>query len=420
MWQLSPRLTISAGLRSDFIKRRDNVFTVVTQDSIAIGPRLGLNYALTPAGHDVVRATWGRMHDVLSSNAASAGSATSGFRDLYDLDLNGTFETTFATPGSTALSRNRVIDLDRWNQPFVDEFTLGHRRQWPGGVSTDLSLSRRGYRERTALVDVNGIYSGSVFQGYRDESQNEIYLVTNNIWNWPVVTSVDVALTKQTTPLTVVAAYSRQWRYLAGTWQPNDPASFLQPGAFRDDRGIGSPRSPTSTPRDSNSLSGTALIQRNGPASQWQDHVVHLAAAYTAAWGLEVGVSYTYQSGAWVGPVITRISGPDPQFGPTTVRLSNGRVVSNPLATSLRFAFPTRSDGQFTLPAYQALSLRVARRFRMAKAAVEVGAESFNLTNADADLVMLDGANQTFSPDYQKGASRQVPRSAQVFARFSF
>ena len=57
--------------------------------------------------------------------------------------------------------------------------------------------------------------------------------------------------------------------------------------------------------------------------------------------------SYTLQKGRWSGPIPTGSLRPDPQFGPPTVTLSNGRVVSNPLATTLRFAFPTRSEGQY-------------------------------------------------------------------------
>ena len=45
-----------------------------------------------------------------------------------------------------------------------------------------------------------------------------------------------------------LASYVRQWRHIDGTWQPNDPASFIQPDAFANDTGIGSSTGTASAP----------------------------------------------------------------------------------------------------------------------------------------------------------------------------
>src|SRR5260221_9029756 len=149
----------------------------------------------------------------------------------------------------------------------------------------------------------------------------------------------------------MLASYVRQWRHIDGTWQPNDPAAFIQPGAFANDKGIGSSTGTASATTDANSLIGFHMTQPLTASAQWQDYVARAAAAVNAPWGLLLSTSYTFQSGTWSGPIVTRMAAADPAFGPPTVRLSNGRVVSNPLATVIRFPDPPRGEGQMRTPA---------------------------------------------------------------------
>ena len=118
--------------------------------------------------------------------------------------------------------------------------------------------------------------------------------------------------------------------------------------------------------------------------------------------------------------VVTRLAASDPAFGPSTVTLSNGRVVTNPLATVIRFAYPTRGDGQLTTPTYNALNLRLGRRFAIARVKLEASLDVFNITNNCADLSFQSGANQTYNVLYGTTTFRQVPRSAQVGLRTTF
>src|SRR4029453_18466195 len=170
-WHPLPRLTVNAGVRADFIGRKDSAFDIETENTTEIGPRFGVNYLLTSDGRRAVRASWTRVAELLAQTSQSAGSNVSGVRDLYDTDLDGIFETTFVTPGASALSTDRVLD-DARHQPHTDEWIVGYRQQLPGLVTVDASVVRREFRERTALVEINGIYDGSVFKGYRNESFN--------------------------------------------------------------------------------------------------------------------------------------------------------------------------------------------------------------------------------------------------------
>ena len=137
-------------------------------------------------------------------------------------------------------------------------------------------------------------------------------------------------------------------------------------------------------------------------------------------WSLQLASHFTYQSGPWSGPIVTRLPAPDPAFGPPTVTLSNGRVVSNPLATPIRFANATHADGQFQLKAMQALNVRIGRTFAIGRGRLETAVDLFNVTNHNADQSVQNGTNQLYSPFYGIGVTRQVPRALQLSARFVF
>ena len=413
-WRPLPRLTVNVGVRADFIGRKDAAFDVETQDSTEIGPRVGVNYLLSHDGHSAMRGSWTRVADVLAQTTQAAGTNLSGVRDLYDNNLDGTFETTFVTPGVSALSTDRVLD-DARHQPHTNEWIAGYRQQLRGQISVDASVVRREFRDRTALVEINGIYDGSVFKGYRNEAFNDIYKITNNVWNWPVYTFLELQATKQTERFQAIGSYTHQWRHLAGTWQPNDPASFIQPDAFPNSKGIGSV---TSTFESQNSLSSNP----SATALQVQtiDDAVRLGAVFRGPWDIVLATNYLFQSGVWSGPILTRLAAPDPRFGPATVTLSNGRIVSNPLATTIRFANATRDDGQFTLPGNYALNLRFGKDFRIGVRRLETALDIFNVTNQGAFTLLELGANQTFSPLYGQGRLRQTPRAAQISTRYVF
>jgi Carboxypeptidase regulatory-like domain/TonB dependent receptor len=418
-WRPSSRLTVNAGIRVDRVGWTDRLFDLTSHSSTAIGPRLGVNYALTADSRRVIRGHWVRVHDQPSQMAPSVGSATLGQRDLYDSNFDGTFETVFVTPSTLTLTRGRFIDPDL-HQPFVQEWGLGFTSQLPGRMSFGVDAVHREFRDRPALVETNGRYEDRVFRGYLDEEFNDVYEVTNNRWNWPVYASLELSFTKRTTRLQAIASYVRQWRHIGGSWQPNDPGSFIQPSAFANNRGIGNATGPTSQPVESNSLSGTQMTQRSSASAQWQDHAVRSGVAYTGQWNLLLAANYTFQSGAWSGPIIARAASPDPAFGPATVTLSNGRPVTNPLATVFRFAYPTRGEGQLKTPILHVWNVRVGRRFTWRRVAWDAALDVFNATNHDADLSFQSGANQTFNPLYGQTTFRQLPRSAHVTVRMSF
>ena len=138
----------------------------------------------------------------------------------------------------------------------------------------------------------------------------------------------------------------RQWQHLEGTWNPSDPAQFIQPDAFPNNKNIWR----TDGVVDQNSLAtGNSLV--NNP--MWN--------RYRFAWrgrGMPPGASShreatpssAVNSG---GAVIDQLPANSPliaPFGPSTVVSSTGVRQSNPLATRIRFFYPTRGEGQPRAP----------------------------------------------------------------------
>jgi hypothetical protein len=361
-----------------------------------------------------------RGHDNVSINAQSAsgagtqgsGAQTIAFVDLYDLNLDGVFESPFPQPAASAVAPNRIIDPD-YHQPFVDEFAFGYRRQLPGQLAVDIGYMHRSYRDRTALVEQNGIYDGSVFRGYRNEALNDIFLLTSNEWNWPVYQAIEAIVTKRTSRFQILGSYTRAFDHIAGTWQPNDPASFIQPGTFANNRGL--------DPNDNRSASVNNAYSAGTSGFEWLNHIARASVVYQAPWKFQVATNYSIQRGRWSGPILNRIAAADPQFGTPTVTLSNGRVVSNPLATTLRFANEDRGAGQLQLDALHILNLRVGRRFEFGAGRVlMVDLDVLNLPNRGGFQGWLAGANQTYNANYGRGGEVQPPRTYQLGLRFLF
>jgi hypothetical protein len=418
-WNPTKSLTVSAGVRVDVIRRTDRLFNVETQRSRDIGPRLGATYAFTEDGSSVARASWARVHETPTQNWISPGLSAAGFSDRYDLNGDGSLETTFVTLGNTNLNPTLFIDAD-YHQPYGDLWNLGLSHQFPGRLTVDVGVTDRALKQGTAYLETNAIYDGVVFKGYRNVNIPQgIFEVTNNSWNWQTLRELEIAITKQTDRVQLIGTYSRQWRHIGGTWQPNDPASFIQPAAFADDKGIGR-LSDSTGGLNQNGLSGSALAEYIGPAAQWRDHMARLAANVRVPGDVTFAVNATFQTGPWSGPVVTRIAAPDPAFGPPTVTLSNGRVVANPLATTFRFVGATRSEGQFTMPDYFTLNLRAGHTIAIALARVNVGVEAFNVTNRGEPQGLLTSGNQVGSVNYRLGGSIQLPRSFQLTVRTTF
>ena len=421
-WKPATRLTASYGLRVDFLRRFDVLRNLQRQSSVEVAPRLGFAYVLTADAKNVLRGSWGRYHRQLMGGrdpfAAFGGSDAAAFLDTYDTAGTGTFSTSRVTAARPSGISSLQFDPN-FHEPYTDELDLGFRHQFPGQLSVDVAGVQKIIKQNYAQIDINGFYPSGPNQpfggfGKVDPNQGLLYEVTNGSWSWTTYRAFQAVITKNMSHnFQLVSTIHRQWQHLNGTWNPTDPAKFIQPGAFANDRNIWR----TDGLVDENSLStGANLI--NNP--MWEPFSLRFAGTYNAPKGLGVSTSYTIVGGPWSGPIIDQIAANDPRiavFGPSTVVSSTGVPQPNPLATRIRFYYPTRGEGQLQQPAVHIIGLKIAKRFRFGNnRQVEVAGNVYNLLNGgNFSEFNRSGANRIYSPTtYGTGTTLQEARAYQI------
>lgn len=435
-WRPISRLTTTLGVRADFLRRYDPLRNLLLQESTEIGPRAGLSLLLTSDARNVLRSSWSRVHRQLMGGrdpvSEFGGSDAASFRDEYDNNLDGVFETVFVTPARSALISSQQFDPN-FRQPYIDEFIVGYQRQFPLNISMDVSFTTKTYHRQYSQVEINGFYPDGPNQpfggfGRVDPNQGLLYRVTNNTWADTKYRGLQISIAKNLSHgFQLMASVHRQWQRLEPTgdpisplgWNPTDPARFIQPDAFPNDKNIWRAQGLT----DHNSLAtGAALI--NNPI--WAPGSYRLAGTWQAPYGMSVSSNWTAVMGPWTGPIIDQLAANDPQirvFGPNTIVSSTGVSQSNPLATRIRFAFPTRGEGQVGQATVHTVGLKLAKNFRLGgPRVVQVGFNMFNVLNAARFTEWSrSGANRLYSPTvYLVGDNRQPARSYQVEATLRF
>lgn len=421
-WRPGRRWVVNAGLRIDHGETFDTWGDAV-QSSWQAGPRLGATYRLTDDGRTVIRGGFNRLFDAITNRMTpSRGSLGWGTRDEYDVDGDGSLETVVTVPAvltrpAEVPGSNLGFASPDLRQPRTDEISIGVSRQLPFKITADAAFIRRVYCDRIVTIDTNGIYEDGRFLGYRDPTFNEIFEIRNGSANWSVYRTVELSLQRGfSRNLQFLVSYSFSQQWIDGTWDQNDPASFLQPDAFPNRKGIGA-----SVGYRSGQINSLASRQTNFDllGTGVPPHTLKINATSLLPSGLVVGVTYFFQMGQYSGPVLTLIpqaSNPHPRV----VTLSNGRPVLNPLATNIRFFYPTRDQGQLQLPSINELNLRITKRLRRGSHTLEAGLEVFNLLNqanprAFEAPILTAGQPAVFGLSYP-----QSPRAGLITARWAF
>jgi hypothetical protein len=88
----------------------------------------------------------------------------------------------------------------------------------------------------------------------------------------------------------------------------------------------------------------------------------------------------------------------------------------------MRFAYPTRGEGQVMAPAQKTLGLKIGKKLNLTRTnSVELAANLFNLLNAgDYTQYNYNGANEQFNPNYLGMRNQQPARALQVTAVYRF
>ncbi|OFW46219.1 MAG: hypothetical protein A3J29_05325 [Acidobacteria bacterium RIFCSPLOWO2_12_FULL_67_14b] len=420
-WKPHPRITTNFGVRVDWVRRFDEIFSVERMKSTNIGPRVGAAVLLTEDARNVVRAFFGRVHEQVNGRdpITTFGPTSRRFqREMFDANGDGNFEIETITPAATA-QINRLAFDPELHQPFVDEYAIGYAKQFPGQISFDVSFNRRYFKDAYAETDINGMYPSGPNQPFRgfglvDPNQGIIMQQTNATWSKVVVTNVEVILAKNlSNSFQVMGTATRQWQHLDGTWNPTDPARFIQPDAFANNRDLSRHLFGNG---DDNSLDGGGA--ESGVA--YRPYSVRMAGQYFAPWDVKVAASYVIQAGGYLGPVVIQNATGDPIFGPGRVTLANGTTQPNPLSTSWRFAYATRSEGQLANETTRYLQLNAGRAFKFGRQSVDAGLGIFNVFNTGAHTQWNTGANRLNNSLYLTRFNRHPPRAFQMTLSYKF
>lgn len=422
-WRPNNRLTATIGVRFDFVKRVDQIFNITRENTHIVQPRVGFSYLVTRDAKNVLRGSYTRSGEqMMGRDAVTTFGANSrvGQRDEYDNNGDGVFEVVQVSPATTASIANNQFDPDL-HQPFVDELILGYRKQLPYRIGIDVAGIHRVYKDTYGRVDINGIYPdgpNKPFGGFGlvDPNQGIIYRQTNNTWSRLNYTALEITITKNLSQgIQLISGINRQWQHISGDWNPHDPARYIQPSAFPNNRLLYQPRGNN----EDNSLPITAGTNTLTYGPTWQKYRMNFGATYAAPFGVQLAASYTIQAGPWSGAIVNQLAATDPSlaaFGPASVRLPNGTTQSNPLATRMRFAYATRGDGQVLAPAIRTLGLKIGKKVALGHdRQAEVAGNIFNLLNAgDFTQYNYNGANETFNPNYLQMRNQQPARALQL------
>ena len=421
-WTPTERLTANIGMRVDFIKRHDAISNIDRQKSTAVQPRVGVSYLVTRDAKNVLRASYGRLYEQVNGRDYIVTFGQAGAVDITDvyIDKSGN-RTQVVTPATRSVDPRLLFD-ENLHQPWLDEFSMGFNRQFPGHISLGVAATHRRYHDNFAEVDINGIYPSGPNQpfggfGLIDPNRGVVTQEQNNTWTQVIVNAVEMTFAKNMSHgFQLIASATRQWQHLNGTWNPTDPARFVQPDAFENNRDLSQQLFGNG---EDNTLDGGG--RESGAA--YRPFSVRIGGQWLAPWGISVGGSYVIQAGGYVGPLLSRLDATDPQlavFGPATVRLANGTTQPNPLATRLRFKGPTRSDGQIRNDDAKYVQLKIGRTFKFGRQSFEPAVNIFNMLNTGANTQWNTGANQTYSPNYLARFNRHPPRSLQLSMAYKF
>ena len=438
-WKPTQRLTLNLGVRVELVNRHDSLDNFDRMSTAIVGPRLGFSYMLTENARNVIRGSWGIVHeqvngrDNVTSYGGSGGGRTTLFQE-WDADGDGIFElSTISLPSGSTIDPSIDFDGDL-TQPYVNEAIIGYRTQLPGQLAIDTAIVTRRYTKNYALLDINGMYPsgpGQAFIGFGliDPNRGIINQQTNNTWSKLNYTALEITATKQTQNFNFMAGFNRQWQHFSGDWNPGDPARFISPEKFDSTKALYMPRGNN----EHNTLRASSALSYN---PTWRRYSIRLGTTFRAPGDITLAASFTSNAGPWSGALLDN-PGRDDIYGPPRIELENGSTQSNPLATVYRLvgqdrgsgcvvgdlpANGTRCDGQARAPAINTLGLKIGKLFAFGDTQeFEIAGNFFNLLNSSGHhQFTYGGANRTWSSNYAQLRSLQATRGFQLTILFRF
>jgi hypothetical protein len=397
------RLTVNAGLRLEewkhFATTGENIYTF----DWTVAPRVSLAYDLKGDGKMKLTGYYGKYFDPIRNNMTNfAGTLTGAVRE-EQVFANGQW-VNYRTRGGPV--QQDAFFAPTTKTPFVDDLQFGYQVDLGRGMSFEALYSKR--RTRDILEDYDlalyayatdgtTLYPGpidhpdSLFLGLDYFGYNE-----NPGSNFVIATLAGGARDYQGFELTFRKRFANQWQALA-SYSYNDLTGNTNSDSnadFQGDVDFLDPRAPNQSARQPGAIG----------------HLFKLSASKQFTMGLELGATYSYNSGTFASKTF-RASGrnlpieveePFEYAGYETLWIAPGAV------------------GSLENPSFGLLDFRVKYMRKFGKVGGEVFVDVFNVfDNQDAtrnqDLVAGQG-----TVDFGEGILFNFPRRFFLGARMTF
>jgi hypothetical protein len=428
-WQITPRLTVSAGVRYELevipVNERNNPkfqnpgdYPV---DKNNFAPRTGFAYMLDQNAHSVIRGGWGVFFQRTLFNTTSAYSLSGVYADSF----TATFPANNRDPGPSngrlpsdpmlltfpnvnrallnqlfpvgTLQKNagtvRLDDPSRHN-PYTHQMSIGYEQQLGGQVSVSVDYLRKQIRDLLVQVDLNpGLRVNTSRTGTvnRVDPNFRSSVITSLNLGWQDYDSILVAVEKRFSKgysFRTAYTYGKSWGNIAS----NNAANPMQ---LLDDLNLDLNEQPSSVDRPHNLvISGTFEVPRTG--------------------GLRVSGISRYTSGAAF------------TISDSSVDANRNGILTDPLPAGTHSgtgpnAITVESKGGINgarLPSTYQLDLRVGYRFRAPrKQSVEIYGDILNTTN----FVAFGGiSGDRRLAEFLRPTSAGAARALQIGARYAF
>ena len=428
-WQMTSRLTVSAGLRYEieiipvnerFNPRfaRSNDYPI---DKNNVAPRTGFAYMLDADGKSVVRGGWGVFFQRTLFSTTSPYSLSGVYSDSF----TATFPANNRDPGPSAgrlptdpmllsfpnvnralldqmfpigtLQKNvgtvRQDDPNR-RSPYTHQFSLGYERQLGGQMAVSLDYLRKQMRDMLVQVDLNpGLRVNTTRTGTvtRVDPNFVSSVITSQNLGWQNYDSLLLAIEKRFSrgySFRTAYTYGKSWGNIAS----NNAANPMQ---LLDQLNLDQNLQPSSVDRPHNLvLSGTIQVPRTGGLrlsgiSRWTS-----GAAFTIS-DSSVDVN---RNGILTDPLP---AGTYSGTGPNAITVENkGGINGARLPNTFQF------------------DLRLGYRFNTGKSrTIEAYADILNSTN----FVAFGGiSGDRRLPEFLRPTSAGAARALQIGARYAF
>ena len=413
-WSLADRVKVNLGLRFDINKgwiqempkldaARNEIGTVAGIDDLvdwmSVSPRAGVNVQLTDDGSSIVRASYGRYYQGVTTNIYSALSPAQAVTRRFGWN---------AATGQYDILQREVDPRGQFTvdpnlrQPYTDQYTIGIDHELVANLAVGASYIHKRARDFIGRIDTASAWAprtvvdpgnGNVLTVYNRSTpaQNVRIQLTNTGTDTCSYCTEDFRQQYDGVLLTLTKRMSQRWQAIGsltiakveGLHSGSSSAQSSAAAGFGDD------------PND--------LINAYGVLGLDRDFMWKLQASYILPADVVLSTNWIWQAGR---PYARKLN---------VTRFADGTTPSQGSFT----IFLEPRDGSLRMESQNYVNLRAEKRFgfggsRRLTAMVDV----INLLNADTPLTLIQ--ENVASVNFAVPATRFNPRRAMVGVRVEF